>query len=138
MKIVNAFRRRVTNWIAINNLYLGIVENLFYGAIHKIHDARGGRGGGGFESHSVTRGAAQAVWRDGEAHREKFIPVYISQNKTVLANICPSDDKLIFSIKILLPTLPSWNTALPFNQQTSENLSGKLFRLRFNRNSVDL
>jgi hypothetical protein len=88
------------------------------------------------ESHSAPRGAAQAVSGDEEAYREKFIPVYILQNKTVLANICPVDDKLMLSIKILLLTLP-WNTALSFNQQTSENLSGKLFRLRFNINSVD-
>jgi hypothetical protein len=48
-------------------------------------------GGGG--------GVSQAISRDVEAYMEKFIPVY---NKTMLANMCPLDDKLMFSIKILL------------------------------------
>ena len=108
-----------------------------YGAIHKICDARGGTGclsrsrimsqeGGG-----VSQGGSRTEWHIGE-HVSMSI-----NNKTVLANMCPFDDESMFSIKILLQTSP-WNTALNlftalFIQRTSENLSGKLFRPRFNK-----
>jgi hypothetical protein len=101
------------------------MADLTHGVIPKIPDARGGRGMFDQESHSVSP-------RDGEAYRGKFIHVY---NKTrPCLQICPLDDKSMFSIKIyyiLFLTSP-WNTALPFNQRTSENLSEKLFRAMFN------
>ena len=115
------------NDILLNFMSFSMIS-ILYGPIHKIRDARGGRGCL-IRSHIVSQeggGASQAVSRDGEVYREKFIPVY---NKTrPCLQICVS----MFSIKILLLTSP-WNTALPFIQQTSENLSGKLFRLRFNK-----
>ena len=68
----------------INKLYpRGIVENSFIGPFTKYVTLVGVGEGGVFdqESYSATRGAAQAVSRDEEAYREKFIPIYI-YNKT--------------------------------------------------------
>jgi hypothetical protein len=69
-------------------------------------------GGGLFyqESHSVTRGGrvSQPVSRDGEAYRGKFIPVYNKTNQCFIKLYC-------------------------YSTNYSENLSGKLFRPRFNK-----
>ena len=78
------------------------------------------------EGGGVSQGGSRTEWHIGE---------HVSMS--VLANMCPFDDESMFSIKILLQISP-WNTALNlftalFIQRTSENLSGKLFRPRFNK-----